>query len=194
MWCWSLLLLQESGWEGSRKVIEKSNAEVKLWEATQGQKIKKINPFLKALDKLRLVVITERFSCNYCSTSECTAGTPQMSWIEGISQERESWLKQWPCSYCRCESSSSTHSLRNTFPERKLSQSHVHLPQKCLSSCSRHPSSPLSTLQRGDHIHTDEDELDVLKPSLSTLFSCDFREDTVLAPKGGTPEKRPCLV
>lgn len=106
-----------------------------------------------------------------------------MSWIEGISQERESWLKQRPCSYCRCESSSSTHSLRNTFPERKLSQSHVHLPQECLSSCSRHPSSPLSTLLRGDHIHTDEDELDVLKAlSLSTLFSCDFRRDTVLQP------------
>lgn len=53
-----------------------------------------------------------------------------------------------------CESSSSTHSLRNTFPERKLSESHIHLPQECLSSCSRHPSLPSFKLQRGNHIHT----------------------------------------
>lgn len=54
----------------------------------------------------------------------------------------------------RHESSSRTHSLKNMFSERKLSQSHAHLPQECLSSFSRPPSSPSFKLQRGNHMHT----------------------------------------
>lgn len=54
-----------------------------------------------------------------------------------------------------CESSSSTHLLRNTFQEKTITEPCTELfPQECPSSCSRHPSSPLFTLYRGDNIHT----------------------------------------
>lgn len=56
--------------------------------------------FLKAWVKLRTVAITKRFDGNYFCTSECAAGTPGMSWTEGMtlkhtfSKEHVPWEKR----------------------------------------------------------------------------------------------------
>lgn len=94
-----------------------------------------------------------------------------------------------------CESSSSAHSLRNTFPERKLSESHIHLPQECLSSCSRHPSHYLHSNCRGNHIHT-QTRMSWTSPNHTCwVFSLPvtLERKSSTASKGGTPEKRPCV-
>lgn len=89
-----------------RTATEKGEQEKILKKNKLKKKKKCVFTFfsLRVWVELRTVGIIERLPCNYFSTSESTAGTPWMPWIEGKTQSKELHWKRRPCNHCRYRS------------------------------------------------------------------------------------------